>query len=229
IVGSFGDEIVIDRARVVDLRTEGLISVCGEPAGEMADPWCSDVFVRREEEGGEMTLYVAVKYKEILTRPVRVQPASCGCSDTQCEFSRFCDGYEIGVLNHCPESHENPPNVVGDTVNLETLVAGNLPECPECPTDPWVALAKVKVNSDAVIQDIDNCSCRRIVISFGHFWWRCASDLVSITEVTPTELKRGDRDQTLTITGTNLISDPLPTVSLGSGVKVKEPVTSTPG
>jgi len=49
-----------------------LISVCGEPVGELVDPWRSDVFVRREEEGVDITLYVAVKYKEVLTRPVRV-------------------------------------------------------------------------------------------------------------------------------------------------------------
>ncbi|HKE55231.1 MAG TPA: hypothetical protein VKB46_00965 [Pyrinomonadaceae bacterium] len=228
ILSPFGDEILIDQERVVDLRTEGLISICGQPAGEVADPWCSDVFIRRQEENGDVTLYVAVKYKEVLTRPVRTQPASCGCSDTQCEFSRFCDGYEIGVLNHCPESHENPPNVVEGSVNLETLVTGKLPECPECPTDPWVVLARVKVNSDGVIQEIDNCSCRRIVISFGRFWWRCASDMIGSIGVSPTELKQGDTDQALTITGTNLISDPLPTVSLGSRVKVKEPVMSTP-
>src|SRR5215510_12010501 len=39
ILGPFGDEIVIDRERVIDLRTEGLISACGEPAGEASDPW----------------------------------------------------------------------------------------------------------------------------------------------------------------------------------------------
>src|SRR5262245_23663285 len=227
ILGPFGDEILIDQERVVDLRTEGLISVCGQPAGEVTDPWCSDVFIRRQEENGDVTLYVAVKYKEVLTRPVRTQPASCGCSDTQCEFSRFCDGYEIGVLNYCPESHENPPNVVGGSVNLETLVTGKLPECPECPTDPWVVLAKVRVNSDGIIQEIDNCSCRRIVISFGRFWWRCASEMISISNVNPTDLEQGDVRKPLTITGTNLLSDPKPTVSLGAGVKVTivEPAT----
>jgi hypothetical protein len=217
ILGPFGDEVVIDRERVIDLRTEGLISVCGEPAGEVADPWCSDVFIRRQDDGGVITLYVAVKYKEVLARPVRVQPASCGCGDTQCEFSRFCDGYEIGVLNNCPESHKYPP-----PVDFEALVTGKLLDCPECPTDPWVVLARVRLTSDGVIQEIDNCSCRRIVISFGRFWWKCASDMITIENVDPRELTQGGVAQTLTVTGTNLFSNSPSMVNLGDGVIVTD-------
>jgi hypothetical protein len=217
ILGPYGDEIVIDRARMIDLRTEGLISACGEPASEQDDPWRSDVFIRRPDDGGEITLYVAVKYKEELARPVRVQPASCGCGDTQCEFSRFCDGYEIGVLNNCPDSHKNPP-----VLNLDELFTGKLLDCPECPTDPWVALAKVTLTSNGVIQEIDNCSCRRIVISFGRLWRQCASDMINIGDVTPDELELGVAGQTLTVTGTNLFSNYPSMVSLGAGVKVTE-------
>jgi len=211
ILGPYGDEIVIDRERVVDLRTEGLISVCGEPGGEMADPWCSDVFIRRQEGSGDITLYVAVKYNEVPTRPVRVQPASCGCGDTQCEFSRFCDGYEIGMLNDCPESHKNPP-----AESLQELVLDKFTDCPECPADPWVVLARVRLNRDGVIQEIDNCSCRRIVLSFSRFWFQCVG--MTIGSVRPTELTQGGRNQTLVIEGTNLLSTPLPTVSLGPGI-----------
>ncbi|HEX5084105.1 MAG TPA: hypothetical protein VFY40_18810 [Blastocatellia bacterium] len=214
ILGPYGDEIVIDRERVIDLRTEGLISVCGEPGGESDDPWRSDVFVRRPDDGGEITVYVAVKYKEILARPVRVQPASCGCGDTHCEFSRFCDGSEIGVLNNCPDSHKNPP-----PADFESLVTGKLLDCPECPTDPWVVLARVKLTSDGVIQEIDNCSCRRIVISFGRFWRRCVSDMITIDTVTPEELNRG-AEHKITVTGTNLLSNSPSMVSLGAGVNV---------
>jgi len=216
ILGPFGDEIVIDRERVIDLRTEGLISACGEPAGEASDPWCSDVFIRRHDDGREITLYVAVKYKEALARPVRVQPASCGCGDTQCEFSRFCDGYEIGVLNNCPESHKYPP-----PVDFDALVTGELLDCPECPNDPWVVLARVRLTSDGVIQEIDNCSCRRIVISFGRFWRRCESDMISISDVTPRELNRG-AETLITVEGTNLFSNSPSMVSLGAGAYVTD-------
>lgn len=217
ILGPYGDEIVIDRERVVDLRTEGLISICGEPAGEVTDPWCSDVFIRRQEEDGDITLYVAVKYKEVLTRPVRAQPASCGCSDTQCEFSRFCDGYEIGFLNERPESHEEAP-----PVSPEELIKGALKfsDCPECPSDPWVALARVTVNSDGVIQEINNCICRRIVLSFSRTWLRCAG--ISITAMNPAVLTQGEINKEIIVEGTNLFSDPPPKVSLGAGVTVQD-------
>jgi hypothetical protein len=212
ILGPDGDEILIDRERIVDLRTEGLISACGQPAGEADDPWCSDVFVRRREEDGVITLYVAVKYKEILSRPVRAQPANCGCNDTQCEFSRFCDGYEIGILNHCPDSHQNPP-----AVNLDELFATELRDCPACPIDPWVVLAKVVVDSTGVIQEIDNCHCRRIIVSFSRFWLQCA--ILSLDIVTATLAEAGG-EQTLVLTGTGLFSVPAPTVNLGENIDV---------
>ena len=41
---------------------------------ETVDPWCSEVFVKQETPS---PLYVAVRYKECLTRPVRVQPLGC--------------------------------------------------------------------------------------------------------------------------------------------------------
>jgi hypothetical protein len=173
ILGPYGDEIVIERAQKIDLRTTGVSSTCGDASNEPSDPWCRDVFTPRSTD---TTLYVAVKYKEILTRPVRIQPSGCGCTDTQCEFSRICDGYEIGILSDCPDSHKNPQNLVNDSVSLEKLITDQLPDCPECPTDPWVVLAKVKARCDGIIQEIDNCSCRRIVISFGRFWWRCMDE-----------------------------------------------------
>jgi hypothetical protein len=50
---------------------------------------------------------------------------------------------------------------------------GSLPDFPDCPLEPWVVLASMEVNENGVITEIDNCSCRRIVAAFGHFWWQC--------------------------------------------------------
>jgi len=163
ILGPYGDEIVIDCEHTVDLRTCGVTGVTGEPK-DMPDPWCTDVVVDRNE--GE--LYVAVRYKEVMTRPVRVQPVGCGCDDAQCEYSRWRDGYETGCLATCPETHETPPR---------DIISGPNPECPPCPSSPWVVLAKVEFDSTTgIINTIDNCSCRRLVVAFGHFWWRCTND-----------------------------------------------------
>jgi hypothetical protein len=70
------------------------------------------------------------------------------------------------------------PPVVNTTgkPNLELLVQGSIHDCPPCPTDPWVVLAKVSFDESGIINLIDNCECRRLVISFGSFWWKCASE-----------------------------------------------------
>jgi hypothetical protein len=162
ILGPYGDEIYIECSRVVDIRTSGKTDATGEPCLEVPDPWCTDPM--DDKPPGE--IYVAVRYKEILTRPVRVQPVGCGCDETQCEYSRWRDGYEIRILNHCPPSHDQPPQ-------WEDLNTGPVPQCPPCPDDAWVVLAKVTFEADGRITRIDNCDCRRMVHALGHFWWSC--------------------------------------------------------
>ncbi len=207
ILGPYGDEIIIDCDRVVDLRTRGVAGVCGEPCVEPVDPWCSEVYVKREATS---PLYVAVKYKECLARPVRVQPVGCGCDETQCEYSRLRDGYEICVLTCCPEADETPP---------EQFFTCELNECPPCPTDPWVVLAEVQFGDDGTITKIDNCSCRRIMVSFANYWCRCVPMALQITGVTSDseEINPGQSAQ-LTITGNNFKSGLH--IYLGQGVTV---------
>ena len=163
ILGPYGDEIMIDCACCFDLRTRCITGLTGESCAERADPWCSDVYVMPEKRD---KLYIAVRHEEIKTRPVRVHPIGCGCDETQCEYSRLRDGYEICVLEECPESHLGEP---GDP----DYRGADLPDCPECPTEPWVVLAEVKVEENGAVKSIDNCSCRRIVVSHANHWWRC--------------------------------------------------------
>jgi hypothetical protein len=224
-LGPMGDEILIGRERTVDLRTEGVSDICGSAAGESQDPWCSDVFVRRDPYGKqELTLYVAVKYKEVLDRPVRVHPSGCGCgcSGAQCEFSRVCDGYEIGILDECPESHASPP--LGDEPDLNGLVRGAMPDCLDCQTNPWVVLAKVVVGTDGSIEAIDNCECRRIVVSFARAWWRCSVGAApAIESIAPSSLERGSTTEIVVI-GSNLAPKGPRMVSLGAGVHIVGPL-----
>ncbi len=218
ILGPYGDEIMIDCDRIFDLRTACLTGVTAEPCGERVDPWCSEVFVPRKPTD---KLYVAVKYKEFMTRPVRIQPVGCSCDETQCEYSRLCDGYEICVLTCCPDSHKNPPN-------LDDLFKGPNPECPPCPAEPWVVLAEVEVDENGTVEKIDNCSCRRIVISFGHFWWKCKVVSCEIDSVKGgEERKQGTRDIEIVVTGKNF--QPGATVDLGSGVNIVGDVTVEEG
>lgn len=158
-----GNEIHIDCARTIDLRKrDGVNGVTGEPCVEAIDPWCVEVF---EEQAGD-ELYVAIRYKQYATRPVRVQPNGCGCDDTRCENSRWRDGYEIKILDYCPDTHADKPD-------LQNVGHGFNPECPPChPDDAWVVLAKLTVADDGAVQ-IDNCVCRRLVLSLQDFWWEC--------------------------------------------------------
>ncbi len=165
LLGPCGDEIYIDSETKVDLRSAGVQCTSGEPTSDAKDPWCSEVWVKRDPG----PLYVAVRYREVLARPVPVQPVGCGCDDASCEYSRWCDGYEICILPECPQSHAEPPD--------DELLEGPIPACPPCPESPWVVLAEVELGPNGEILRIDNCSCRRMVVSFGHFWWRCEGEI----------------------------------------------------
>jgi hypothetical protein len=217
VLGPYGDEILIDCERVVDLRTLGVEGESGEH-GEPADPWCAEVFVKRDPG----PLWLAVRYKELLSRPVRVEPAGCGCEDAQCEYSRLRDGYEIGVLTCCPPSHESPPS-------FDDLFRGApMPGCPDCPADPWVVLARVEMDPDGTIRVIDNCSCRRIVVSWSALWWRCQGDSCALESV---EVKDGETVQDTRFTlvvKTRLLAVENPQLRLGEGVDFVPPARVSP-
>ncbi|HBY98946.1 MAG: hypothetical protein M5U01_28130 [Ardenticatenaceae bacterium] len=229
VLGPYGDEIVIDGERVVDLRTSGVTGMTGEPGREFVDPWCSQVFVERREG----PLYVAVKYKEVMTRPVRVQPVGCGCDDTQCEYSRWQDGYEIKVLDQCPDSHkmatkqQRTSSPREDRAIVERLRPGEievqrrlpLVDCPPCPSDPWVVLAMVQLGENGNIEAIDNCACRRIVLSPALYWGVCEGGLLKIQAVDPETLQQGARDVIIKVVGENFGTEP--EANLGRGVTVK--------
>ena len=165
ILGPFGDEIVVERDVCFDLRARCLAVSAGDACDEIVDPLCPDRTI--EPRRADTPYYVAVRYKEIAARPVRVQPAGCGCDDTGCEYSRWRDGYEICVLDACPASHATPPDL-----SRLTQPTG-IPDCPACPTEPWVVLAAVVTDAQGQVTRIDNCGCRRMVLSLAPYWWRC--------------------------------------------------------
>lgn len=206
-LGPYGDEIILDCARTVDLRTNGVSGVTGDPCVNVPDPWCSQVTVPRNTG----TLYIAVKYKQSMTRPVRVQPIGCGCDDNTCECSRLHDGYEIGILNCCPDDGQTPPKPGG-------LFTGDVPSCPDCPPQPWVVLAAVQVEADGTISSIDNCACRRLVASFSKFWWQCNDAETSLAGPKPATNVTAGQTSPVVVTGTNL--DPAATYTFGNGILV---------
>jgi hypothetical protein len=178
ILGPYGDEIVIETDICFDLRTRCLSIGGGDACDDIViDPLCPDRTVSTRQP--DAPLYVALRYKELPARPVRVQPVGCGCDDTSCEFSRWQDGYEICVLDACPDSHAAPP------VIDQFLKPGAIPDCPPCPTDPWVVLAVVTVDARGKVGAVDNCKCRRMVRTAAPYWWQCGDAVVGTQTPTP--------------------------------------------
>ena len=149
-VGPQGDEIWIDQCIDVDLKTGPLEQPCSvrwpcPPVGEMP--------------GGSrdqlITVYVAARYAECASRPVKVHPAGCGCDETGCEYSRTRDSFEIKVLWKLPKSHEAARADDTEWCNTVKQRAAEIrrhlfpvPPCPECVEEPWVVLAAVTFPRD---------------------------------------------------------------------------------
>ena len=204
---SWGNEIIIDKERTIDLRTPGATGCSGENPVEQIDPWCSQVFIDRQ--GG--TVFVAVKYKEITCRPVKVQPNGCGCGDSECQYSRVRDGYEFGVLDECPHDEAAPPKI-------EDLIKGGNPTCLDCEDGQWVALAEVQMDADGSITSIDNCRCRRIVLSVASYWRGCENGQLRIDIAQPLEVRQGDKNVSLPIPAPGVHPDA--EVNLGTGIRI---------
>jgi hypothetical protein len=147
VVGPQGDEICINDCVDVDLKTGAHDQPCSvrlpcPPIGEM--PAARD---------GNVTVYVAVRYAECFSRPVRVHPAGCGCDETGCEYSRVRESFEIKVLWQLPQSHIDAQK--DDTQWCNTVHNFSdeqrrrhqlpVPPCPECVDDPWVVLATITI------------------------------------------------------------------------------------
>jgi hypothetical protein len=177
ILGPYGDEIVIEREICFDLRTRCMAVTSGDACDEIVDPLCPDQTLEPRKAG--KPYYVAVRYKEIPSRPVRVQPVGCGCDDVSCEYSRWRDGYEICVLDQCPGSHLNPPDL--DKIAKPS----GIPDCPPCPTDPWVVLAEVTTDEQGNVKTIDNCKCRRMLLSLAPYWWKCNEEVIVVEPPPP--------------------------------------------
>jgi hypothetical protein len=173
LLGPQGDEILIDDCTEVDLSRQGLDGNAASPCVDPIDPWCSSVRVDRRVG---QRLFVAAAYAECPSRPVRVQPAGCGCDDAGCEYSRTRDGFMLRVLTALPDSYARmkPP------VRPYVCPPGGVRACPDCLDDPWVLLAAVRIKSSKISDnDIDNVTYRRHVISFAGDYQLCGPKILS--------------------------------------------------
>lgn len=187
VLGPAGDEIWIDQDLVVDLcHVDGagaLLSrpASGQPAGGQS--WTTSVAVPRS--AGE-TVYLAVRYAETPTRPVRVPGSLCGCDDGGSEFSRVLDAYAFGGLTTLPDGYVQmaPP----DTNDL----FGGGPAVTPLPTpiqDPWVVLADVVMSGPEQIGSLDLYARRRHVAAYGFYYFLNTPQIASVS--IPATVKAG--------------------------------------
>jgi hypothetical protein len=147
-----GDEIVIACDQIVDVRDFCQEVTSDEPCLPTPDPWHSEASVARPNG----PVFVAVRYKEIAARPVRVQPSGCGCDESECEYSIWKDGFEICMLPECPPSHQ--------VEQQDTSASVMSVDCLLWPEDSWVVLAQIDLGPNGITA-VDNTACRRFVPS----------------------------------------------------------------
>lgn len=76
------------------------------------------------------------------------------------------------------------------------------PACPDCSCGPWVGLAKVTFDQSGNIQTIDNCACRRIVVSLSQVSRSCTGVPPTITSLNPTSIQSPATNLPMTVVGT---------------------------
>lgn len=212
ILGPYGDEIILDCVRTVDVRTSGVTGVTGGACIDAPDPWCTQVYTAPSTNSS--VVYIAVQYQQTMMRPVRVQPSGCGCGDSTCEYSRWHDGYQIGVLQECPDcnqpatSNQNVDSRLGTlSTNFSAASAASTSmnnDCPDCSCGPWVGLAMVQFDQNGKITVIDNCACRRIVVSLSQVTRSCKGIPLAVTAMNPTAFQASST-ATITVTGAGFL------------------------
>jgi len=181
VLGPYGDEILIDDDLTVDVCKE---SPDGNalPCGNAADPWCGEVRVTRPTG---QPLYLAVKYADCPTRPVRAYPSGCGCGceEGDCQYSRIRDSFVVKVLTELPDSYANAP-APPDASALPSPCGKNGPgrPCPPCPSDPWVILATLTLSDECTVSTVNAYAHRRYALSFADYFVICKKPTITADE-----------------------------------------------
>jgi hypothetical protein len=199
LLGPYGDEILIDEVVTVDLSARNAdgdaTNGCVPP-----DPWCAEVKVA-PTANQPVYLAIAYAEFPCSPVQVATSGCGCGCEETACEYSRLRDSYRIRILDTLPETYPavmTPPSPAvafscrADFATTNAFLAADLqvdqpgpagnaaaqgstacdcPTCTPCPSSPWVILADITVNGDAIAIDCD--AHRRYVASFRDYFYMC--------------------------------------------------------
>jgi hypothetical protein len=213
VLGPYGDEVLIDREVVVDVCKEDLDGNAVSPCGDV-DPWCADIRVDRRSG---QPLYLAVRYAECESRPVRIVATGCGCDETECQYSRTRDSYAIKVLTSLPSTYTTPMVQPDPSIAVQCSGGGECGRvCGDCPAEPWVILADITLQGDQSNPTIDCYSHRRYVASFADYFYLCHPPRVHPGPVTaPGDLLK------------RLLGRPV-LVDLTAGLRAEQPPASVP-
>ncbi|MBK1699375.1 hypothetical protein [Thiococcus pfennigii] len=129
-----GDEVAVDKPLEVDLR--GLWTEQGFPE-EVCSGSTHTAFAGEQTLPVDTPLFLAIRPCEHLESPIQISPLSCGCVETQCEYSRILDGTRIAILTELPELYEN-----------EATGTDCAPSCPTAPQESWIVLADIEADGD---------------------------------------------------------------------------------
>ncbi|MFB9958718.1 hypothetical protein [Agromyces bracchium] len=168
-----GDDICLPDAVRIDIRQPrpSGSDVCGPPV----DPWCAPMRQRRDPD---RTYYLAIRYAEQQTRPVR-GACSCGCDGDPCEYSRIAESWTFAVLDSLPDCHDESTRgpVGGEEGGLacsREIRARGTRRCPDC-CDPWVVLADLRVTASGTVS-VDPLAHRRFLAQLGEHAFFCGPD-----------------------------------------------------
>lgn len=169
-----GDEIEVPKAPKVyfDLAT-GWSEGCDPCA---SGPPCAPPDAR--PTGERTVVYMAICYRECMTRPVRVHPAGCGCDEVACEYSRVRESFEPMRSWDLPESHKQAQEAEKAWLEkVETWrTSDEMHPLPLVGCAPWsdescVVLAQVKLPANQgtkiLVGDIEN-NVRQTCLSTEH-------------------------------------------------------------
>lgn len=143
VVTPQGDDLLLSEKVKFDIKT-GLQTP--EPCNVR---WTCPPVPASTAASDEKKVYLAIRYVECNSRPVRVHPAGCGCDEAVCEYSRVRDSFELGLLAALPNSHTQMKAFYTEWCQSWQIWKQNatpplpVPPCPPCPDDPWVVLAQI--------------------------------------------------------------------------------------
>ena len=167
VLGPQGDEIVIAEPVPFDVCKQGVVEQIG-CCPETEDPWCAEPRGRCPEG----RFFLAIRYAECPSRPVKSGSCGCGCDGDGCEYTRIRDSFALKLLSELPPGYSTPmaqPSFMG----LMTCQAGVARACPPCPDHPWVILADIMIGPDCRVLHVDCFAHRRNVLSFATFYYVC--------------------------------------------------------